>query len=158
MSTWRLKCPLGGLLALLPRLLFLFFRLAVLGWFWIWVNRESGVSLWISALPEGPAWMTVLTLMNLHCITWQYIKFFAWYHSLVKEQWCQNSTSKLPSKHCVFTPHTTFFKIRRGSCHRNIAFHPSYCFHLSMKWCGKVYVDFALPFVLLSAHYIFNCV
>ncbi|CAH3139605.1 unnamed protein product [Pocillopora meandrina] len=26
-----------------------------------------------------------------------------------------------------------------------------------MKWCGKFYVDLAFPFVLLSAHYIFNC-
>ena len=37
-------------------------------------------------------------------------------------------------------------------------FHPSYRLILNMKWCSMFYVDLAFPFVLLSAHYIFNCV
>ena len=36
-----------------------------------------------------------------------------------------------------------------------LRFNPSYRLILSMKCC---YVDLAFPFVLLSAHYIFNCV
>ena len=39
-----------------------------------------------------------------------------------------------------------------------LRFNPSYRLILSMKWWSKFYVDLAFPFVLLSAHYIFNCV
>ena len=44
------------------------------------------------------------------------------------------------------------------AAYRNIAIHPSDRFLLGMKWRSKFYVDLALPFGLLSAPYIFNCV
>ena len=44
------------------------------------------------------------------------------------------------------------------AAYRNIAIHPSDRFLLGMKWRSKFYVDLALPFGLLFAPYIFNCV
>ena len=42
--------------------------------------------------------------------------------------------------------------------YRNIAVHPDDGYLLGMKWRGQLFVDFALPFGLRSAPYIFNSV
>ena len=138
MSTWRLKCPWGGLLAPLPPLLFLFFTLAVLG-----LSPKKGQpGKWRLIVDlSSPGGASVNDGINPDEFTLHYIMIDQVIHMV-----SQFGQGALMAEFDV------------EAAYRNIAIHPSDRFLLGIKCRSKFYVDLALPFGLRSAPYIFNCV
>ena len=138
MSTWRLKCPRGGLLAPLPPLLFLFFTLAVLG---LSQKRFNGETRRLIVDLSSPGGASVNDGINPDEFT---------LHNTTVDQFIRMVSQ--------FGQGALMAKFDVEAAYRNIAIHPSDRFLLGMKWRSKIHVDLALPFRLRSAPYIFNCV